>query len=93
MAEVEEIEEEIETEKIPQVTFLSLRNKEYKLHITPFTKIDGRVGFKVKGNISAALAELQENPSIPILDYIHRMETIKQIVFTLKGKRNGQSTT
>lgn len=73
-------QEEVIMEKATQVAYCSLK----KLHVTPFVKSDGRVAFKVKGNVSAVLAELQSNPSIPILDYLNRLETIRSFIFTLK---------
>ena len=72
--------EEIIMEKATQVAFCSLRN----LHVTPFVKPDGRVAFRIKGNVSDVLSELQTNPSIPILDYLNRLETIRSFIFTLK---------
>ena len=82
--------EEIEIEKATQVAYLSLKG----LHVTPFTKSNGRVAFRVRGAISEVLAELQGNPPVPILDYIQRFETVRSIIFTLKngnGKGNGRN--
>ena len=73
-------QEEVIMEKATQVAYCSLE----KLHITPFVQSNGRVAFKVKGNVSAVLAKLQTNPSIPILDYLNRLETIRSFIFTLK---------
>lgn len=73
-------QEEVIMEKATQVAFCSLR----KLHVTPFVKPDGRVAFRVKGNVSDVLTELQTNPKIPILDYLNRLEVIRSFIFTLK---------
>lgn len=83
MHENEEVVEEVVIEKAPQVAFCSLR----KLHVTPFVKADGRVAFRVKGNVSEVLAELQENPKVPILDFLTRLDTIRQFIFTLKNQK------
>jgi len=74
-------EEEVIMEKATQVAYCSLR----KLRVTPFLKPNGRVAFKVRGNVSAILSELQENPSVPILDYFQRYENVRSIIFTMKG--------
>ncbi|MEW6714945.1 MAG: hypothetical protein AB1306_07650 [Nitrospirota bacterium] len=72
--------EEIVIEKATLVAYCSLR----KLHVTPFVKDNGRVAFRVKGNVSKTLAELQTNPSINVLDYIQRLEAVRSIIFTMK---------
>lgn len=72
--------EEVIMEKATQVAYCSLK----KLHVTPFVKPDGRVAFRVRGNVSDVLAELQANPSVPLLDYLNRLETIRSFIFTLK---------
>jgi hypothetical protein len=80
-------EQVIVMENASQVAFCSLK----KLHITPFVKPDGRVAFSVKGDISKVLSELSENPLIPILDYIQRLDTIRSIIFSMKGKEYNNS--
>ncbi len=77
--------EEVTMEKATQVAYCSLK----KLHITPFVKSDGRVAFNVKGNVTEVLADLYTNPSVHILSYIQRLETIRNIIFTLK--QNGKN--
>lgn len=80
-------DEVIQVERATQVAYFSLRG----LHVTPYVRSDGRVVFTVRGAISKVLAELQGNPSVPILDYIQRFETVRGIIFTLKngnGKEN-----
>jgi len=72
--------EEITLDKATQVAFCSLK----KLRIIPFIKTDGRVSFKIKGNVTEVLAELQGNPKVPILDYLNRLDIIRSIIFTLK---------
>lgn len=79
-------QEEVVMEKATHVAFCSLK----KLHITPFKKPDGRVAFRVKGNVSEVLTELQTNPKIPILDYLQRYETVRSVIFSLK--RNGHGS-
>lgn len=74
-------------EKAPQVAFLSLAGCEIK----PFKKPDGRIAFEVSGNVTAELARLSSNPSIPILDYLNRLDAIRSVIFTLKdAARRGQ---
>jgi hypothetical protein len=76
--------EEVIMEKATQVAFLSLK----KCHITPLMQDNGRIAFRVKGNITKALGELQENPKVNILDYLQKLETIRSLIFTLKGNGN-----
>jgi len=80
-------ETEIILDKAPQVAYCSLK----KLHVTPFLKPDGRVAFRVKGDVAGVLAELAGNPQIFLLDYLNRLDAIRSIIFTLKDRgRNGQ---
>lgn len=81
-------QEEVVMEKATHVAFCSLK----KLHITPFKKPDGRVAFRVKGNVSEVLTELQTNPKIHILDYLQRFETVRSVIFSLKRDRHGDSS-
>jgi hypothetical protein len=73
-------QEEIVMEKATQVAFCSLK----KLHITPFVKPDGRVAFRIVGNVSEVLGELQTNPRVRILDYLQRLESVRSLIFSLK---------
>jgi hypothetical protein len=70
-------------EKAPQVAYCSLK----KLHVIPFLKSDGRVAFYVKGDVAGALADLAGNPKVPLLDFLNRLDTVRQIIFTLKEDR------
>jgi hypothetical protein len=79
--------EEIILDKAPYVAFCSLK----KLNISPFVKKDGRVAFRISGNVSEVLGELQTNPLVPILDYLQRLETIRSLIFSLKGNRGIES--
>jgi len=70
-------------EKAPQVAFCFLK----KLRVTPFVKPNGRVAFKVKGDVAGVLAELASNPEVPLLDYLNRLDTVRSLIFTLKDAR------
>ncbi|MHA2217491.1 MAG: hypothetical protein ACXACY_16260 [Candidatus Hodarchaeales archaeon] len=78
----EEKKEEVEMEKATMVAFCSLKG----LHVTPFVKPNGRVAFRVKGNVSEVLAELQNNPLINVLAFIQRLDIVRGFIFTLKGE-------
>lgn len=73
--------EEAIMEKASLVAFCSLK----KLHVKPFVKPDGRVAFVIRGDVSKVLAEMQANPAVPILDYLQRLESVRSIIFTMKG--------
>jgi hypothetical protein len=75
-------QEEIVMEKATTVAFCSLKG----LHVTPFVKPNGRVAFKIKGNVSEVLSELQNNPLINVLAFIQRLEVVRGYIFTLKGE-------
>jgi hypothetical protein len=79
-----EKEEIIEMEKAPHVAFCSLRN----LIVTPFVKDNGRVAFRIKGRVSEVLAELQQNPLVPLLDYLNRLNAVRGFIFELKKSGN-----
>lgn len=73
--------EEVIMEKATLVAFCSLR----KLHVTPFKKLNGRVAFRVKGDVTKILADLQTNPKINILDFLTRLEAVRTNIFALKA--------
>jgi hypothetical protein len=73
--------EKVIIEKAPQVAFLSLAG----CHVKPFKKSDGRVAFEVSGDVSGEFARLSSNPSVPILDYMNRLDAIRSVIFTMKG--------
>jgi len=83
-----EEQEKVVLDRAPQVAYLSLR----KLNCKPFVDLDGRVRFEVTGPVTETLAELQSNPKVPLLDYLNRLDAVRSIIFTLKGKRNGRAT-
>lgn len=75
-------EDTMRLEKPTEIAWASLQ----KVHLTPDVDPAGRVF--LEGNreqIMKALALLQTNPEVPILDYINRLQTIKGIIFTLKN--------
>lgn len=78
-------QEKVVLDRAPQVAYCSLR----KLHCKPFVAPDGRVKFEVIGPVGETLAELQTNPKVPLLDYLNRLDAVRSIIFTLKGKRSG----
>lgn len=84
--------EEIIMEKATTVAFLSLK----KLHCAPFCKENGRVAFRISGNVSEVLAELQTNPRVNILSFLQRLEAVRSVIFSLKNKdvgNDGESAT
>ncbi len=76
-----EVSETIVLEKAPLVAFCSLKG----CHIKPFTKDDGRVAFEVQGDVHSVLADLSSNPTVPILDYLNRLDSVRTVIFTLKN--------
>lgn len=76
--------EEVIIEKASTVAFLSLK----KCHVTPFVKPNGRVAFRVRGNVSKILSELQANPLVNLLDYIQRLDSTRSIIFLMKESDN-----
>jgi hypothetical protein len=71
-------------EKAEQIAFLSLR----KCRVTPFVKPNGRVAFSVRGDITGALAELEGNAKVPILDFLKRLESVKSVIYAMKGNES-----
>ena len=74
-------QEQVELDKATYVAYCSLEN----LHVTPVVKENGRVNFRVKGNVGEVLAKLQSNPSVKLLDYLNKLELVRSLIFTLKG--------
>lgn len=58
----------------------------------PFQKgLDGRIGFRVYGDIDAALASYYDNNKIGIQDYVACLKKVRGSMFLLKGM--GESET
>jgi hypothetical protein len=74
-----------EIEDATIIAFLSLKGH----HINPYRRADGRVVFKVSGDISHTLHELYSNVHIGILDYIKSLKTIRSSIFTIKAFGRG----
>jgi hypothetical protein len=81
-SQVTEEAEEAAFDNASIVTYLA----EGGCELTPYN-YDSKVRFWVKGPISRLLAELQQNPKMPILSYIQRLSTIRSMIFQLKGQR------
>jgi len=81
-----EEQEKVVIDKAPQVAYCSLR----KLHCKPFVDNFGRVKFEVSGPVMEILSELQNNPKVPLLDFLNRLDAVRSIIFTLKGRKNGE---
>lgn len=62
------------------VAFLSLKNHK----ITPHKRIDGRMFFRVEGDISSSLQSLYCNEKIGVLDFIKSFKSTKSCIFSLK---------
>jgi len=80
--------EEVELTKDTYVAFCSLRN----LHVTPIVKENGRVNFRVRGNVGEVLAEIQSNPKVRLLDFLNRLASVRSLIFSMKGTKHGKST-
>lgn len=75
--------EEVLIEKSNLVAYLSLK----KCHIMPVVQKNGRVAFRVRGEVSRFLSELQNDPKERILSYINRLEAVRSLIFTLKNSQ------
>lgn len=64
------------------VAYLSLKDN---IEITPFKKSDGRVAFRVKGDIDQALSEIYQNKKVGIQDYMKALRTVRNTIFILKS--------
>lgn len=87
-------EEKIIIDKDTIVAYCSF----YGCHCYPFGDEEtNRVKFVVTGQVSEALASLNSNNSIPILDYLNRLGMVRSILFQfkdqfLKRQKNGVTT-
>lgn len=77
----EEDKEEVVLEKAPFVAVCSC----FKCHITPFRDSDGRVRFRARGPVTEALTAIQNNIPIPIGDFLSKLDTVRSLIFSLKG--------
>lgn len=65
------------------VAYLALRGHLFK----PIKREDGRIVFEIQGDYIDDLQGLYSNPSVPILDYIKWIKTVRGSIFSLKGQR------
>lgn len=81
-----ETNEEMIIEKDRLVAYLSLSG----IHCQPFLQDNGRVAFKCLGRVTEVLADLQGNPRVRLLDYMQRLDSVRQLIFSLKdhGRRS-----
>jgi len=64
------------------VAFLALKGYQFK----PIRRSDGRIIFQIEGDFITELQELYSNPSVPVLDYIKWLKTVRSSIFALKGQ-------
>jgi len=62
--------------------FLSLSG----VKLTPIRQPDGRVAFRIDSNPASAFADFAANKTVPIIDYVQRLQAVKSIIFTLKDE-------
>jgi hypothetical protein len=75
-------DEVVVLENAPIITFLALHG----CSCVPFVEKNGRVSFRVSGPVTPLLTELQKNPSVKILDFIHHLSIIRSLIFQLRGQ-------
>lgn len=75
-------EKEIVIDDATIVAYLSLRKN---IHIKPFKKQDGKIGFVVQGDIEPAIQEIYENRKVRINDYLKALKSIRNTIFTLRA--------
>jgi hypothetical protein len=63
------------------VAYLALRGYPFK----PIRRPNGRIIFQIEGDFTEDLQELYSNPSVPILDYIKWLKTVRSSIFSLKA--------
>lgn len=88
MAEEKEIEKEIEIDD----PILSAAMVQFECTAESFLRPTGKVSFRVKGNIEAALSRIYANEKVPILDFIKEIKSLRNSIFVLRTTRpnNGQ---
>lgn len=69
------------------ISFCSLPEiqKKYNLTITPFKKTDGRIAFRVQGDIESAINEIYSNKKVGINDYIKCLRNTRNAIYTLRN--------
>ena len=77
------VEETLILEKATHVALASY----HQCKCSPFRDTDGRVRFEVKGRVSEALAEIQNNSFVKIGDYLAKLEAVRSLIFSLKARR------
>lgn len=80
-------EEETTLEDWSIVSFCSLPEiqKKYSLTITPFKKADGRIAFRVQGNVESAINDIYSNRKVGINDYMKALRNVRGAIFTLRN--------
>jgi len=59
--------------------------KKYNLSITPFKKSDGRIAFRVQGDVESAINEMYANRKVGINDYIKCLRNTRNAIYTLRN--------
>jgi len=62
------------------IAYLALKGHQFK----PIKRDDGRIIFQIEGDFTEDLQGLYANPSVPILDYIKWLKTVRSSIFSLK---------
>ena len=72
------------------ISFCSLPEiqKKYELIITPFKQSNGRVAFRVIGDIESAVAEIYANKKVGISDFMKALRSVRSTIFTLRNLGN-----
>ncbi|MFA4828429.1 MAG: hypothetical protein WC855_13280 [Thermodesulfovibrionales bacterium] len=85
-------EEEIILEDWSIVSFCSLPEiqKKYNLTITPFKKAEGRIAFRVHGDVESAINDIYSNRKVGINDYMKALRNVRGAIFTLRNLGRGQ---
>ena len=63
------------------VAYLAIKGYQFK----PIKRPDGRIIFQIEGDFTKDLQGLYSNPSVPILDYIKWLKTVRGSIFSLKA--------
>lgn len=68
------------------IAFCSLPEiqKKYQLKITPFKQTNGRIAFRVRGDVESAIADIYTNKKVGINDYIKSLRSVRNVIFTLR---------
>ncbi len=83
----------IDTEKIKEPTIFedaittgvvsAIDTEKHK--IIPFKKTDGRIAFKVYGDVESTLEKIYSNASVGSLDVIRAIKLVRSMIFSLRG--------